>query len=94
MAIAPGLLARGPWTPAQVDVTWRQDPFVPEEGATEASDVALDALRQRGSPSHDGMAGRLVGFHERDGGLELELQPLRWALRLVSGDASGSMAAR
>ena len=30
---------------------------------------------------------------ERDGGLVLDLQPLRWALRLVEGDASCSVAA-
>jgi ADP-ribose pyrophosphatase YjhB (NUDIX family) len=58
-----------------------------------AADAAIKELQDRGSPSHDGVAGRLVEFREEDGGLEVELQPLRWALRLVAGDASMSMAA-
>ena len=32
-------------------------------------------------------------YREVDGRLELDLQPLRWALRLVEGDASGSVSA-
>jgi 8-oxo-dGTP pyrophosphatase MutT (NUDIX family) len=39
------------------------------------------------------MAARLMGFREEAGGLALELQPVRWGLRLVEGDASGSLAA-
>src|SRR5262249_2007007 len=53
----------------------------------------ITALQQRGSPSHDGMAGRLVGFNETDGALQLDIQPVRWALRLVDGDAARPMAA-
>jgi 8-oxo-dGTP pyrophosphatase MutT (NUDIX family) len=34
-----------------------------------------------------------VAHEERDGRLTLHLQPLRWALRLVEGDASLSVAA-
>ena len=39
------------------------------------------------------MAARLVDYHASADALELKLQPLRWALRLVSGDASSSLAA-
>ena len=39
------------------------------------------------------MAARLVAHRETEDGLELELQPVRWALRLVPDDASESMAA-
>jgi 8-oxo-dGTP pyrophosphatase MutT (NUDIX family) len=36
----------------------------------------------------------MAGYRVRpEGGLEIELQPLRWALRLVDGDASDSIAA-
>jgi len=76
-----------------VSVRWREQSFEASPAHVEAADAAIAALQERGSPSHDGMAGRLVDYRERDGGIELELQPLRWALRLVGGDASCSMAA-
>jgi 8-oxo-dGTP diphosphatase len=90
---SPGILARGPWDPAQVRASWRADPFEPDPSATAAADVALDALRRRGSPSHDGLAARLVDFQAQDGGLSLELQPARWALRLVPEYAAHSLSA-
>jgi len=79
---APSLLARGPWDPAKIEVQWRSDAFEPGASATEAADEALDELRQRGSPSHDGLAARMVDYKAAGGGLRLELQPARWALRL------------
>jgi ADP-ribose pyrophosphatase YjhB (NUDIX family) len=91
-AIPPGLLARGPWDPAEVDVAWRQDEFEPAPDAVRAADVALSALRERGSPSHDGLAARLYAFGVANGRLSLELQPARWALRLVPEHAAQSMA--
>lgn len=82
------LLARGPWVPEQVTAAWREDTFEPGAADVAAADAALAALRERGSPSHDGLAARLAGFDQRGGGLQLELQPARWALRLVgSADA-------
>jgi 8-oxo-dGTP diphosphatase len=89
----PGILARGPWDPDQVQVSWHPDPFEPAAGAIEAADVALDALRRRGSPSHDGLAARLVDFDARHGSLSLELQPARWALRLIPQQAARSLSA-
>jgi 8-oxo-dGTP diphosphatase len=93
VARTPALLARGPWDPDQVDATWRQDPFEPAPGATEAADRVLAELRERGSPSHDGLAARLVGFEAIDGRLKLELQPVRWALRLIPQYAAQSLSA-
>ena len=92
VAIAPGVLARGPWDPEHVDVEWLSEPFEPEQQQLDAADQALQALRDRGSPSHDGLAARMVEFDQRDGRLELKLQPARWALRLSQSDASQSMA--
>jgi 8-oxo-dGTP diphosphatase len=93
-AQAPALLARGPWRADQVHAVWRDEAFQPEGHKADAADAAIQALRDRGSPSHDGVAARLVSFSESgDGDLHVELQPLRWALRLVDGDASESMAA-
>lgn len=89
----PEILARGPWPLERVSVRWREQSFEASPAHVEAADAAIAALQERGSPSHDGMAGRLVDYREREGGIELELQPLRWALRLVGGDASHSMAA-
>ena len=92
-AQAPALLARGPWRADQVHAVWRDEHFAAPDRHSEAADAAISALRERGSPSHDGIAARLVGFRDAGDGLELELQPMRWALRLVEGDASESMAA-
>jgi ADP-ribose pyrophosphatase YjhB (NUDIX family) len=39
------------------------------------------------------MAARLVDYRHDTSGIAIELQPLRWALRLVAGDASHSVAA-
>jgi 8-oxo-dGTP diphosphatase len=93
MPSAPAILARGPWAPEQVQARWRDEHYAapPERGA--AADAAIKALRDRGSPSHDGLAARLVRHEENNGHLVLDLQPVRWALRLVEGDASCSVAA-
>jgi ADP-ribose pyrophosphatase YjhB (NUDIX family) len=88
----PGLLARGPWSPTQVEVSWRSDPFQAEESATAAADLALQALRDRGSPSHDGLAARLARFEVDGDRLALELQPVRWALRLNPEDGAQSIS--
>jgi 8-oxo-dGTP diphosphatase len=93
VATHPEILARGPWPLERVTARWREQCFEPSPAHAAEADEAIAALQRRGSPSHDGKAGRLVGYHERDGALELELQPVRWALRLVNGDASCSMAA-
>jgi 8-oxo-dGTP diphosphatase len=89
----PGILARGPWPVERVEAVWSDEHFAPADTHVAAADDAITALRDRGSPSHDGLAARLVGFAETDGGLRLELQPIRWAMRLVEGDASDSVAA-
>ena len=94
MAFEPGILARGPWAPDRVRVRWREEHFAPSDQHTQAADDAIAALEERGSPSHDGLAARLASFTaDDDGGLTLELQPMRWGLRLVEGDANASLAA-
>jgi 8-oxo-dGTP diphosphatase len=90
---APEILARGPWALDQITAYWSEQPFEPTYEHTEAADAAIRELQERGSPSHDGVAARLVAYRQDEHGLEIELQPLRWALRLVEGDASQSMAA-
>ena len=90
---APAILARGHWPAERVRVRWRAEHYEPPEHNAEAADAAIAALRERGSPSHDGLSARLVSFSEEGPELVLELQPVRWALRLVHGDASHSMAA-
>jgi 8-oxo-dGTP diphosphatase len=93
VSVSPSILARGPWETERLEVVWHEEPFAPEAPEIEAADVALSALRERGSPSHDGLAARLVGFEVRDGALRLELQPVRWALRLIAQGAAGSLSA-
>jgi ADP-ribose pyrophosphatase YjhB (NUDIX family) len=78
-----GILARGPWSADQVRAHWREEPFEPAPHQHEAADRAIAELQQRGSPSHDGLAARLVGWEAHADRLELELQPMRWSLRLV-----------
>jgi ADP-ribose pyrophosphatase YjhB (NUDIX family) len=88
----PGILARGPWPPARVSARWREERFEPSPELSQAADEAIAALQDRGSPAHDGIAGRLEGFAVVDGELRLQLQPMRWALRLVGGDASRALS--
>src|SRR5579872_2608993 len=93
MALTPGVLARGPWSLEQVEGRWRERPYEPAGAAVEAADAAIDALRARGSPAHDGFSARLVSFETSADRLVLELEPIRWALRLDRTDAAQSMAA-
>jgi 8-oxo-dGTP diphosphatase len=74
-----------------VRVRWSEEVFEPSAAATAAADDAIAALHDRGSPSHDGLAARMRGY-STDGGLELELQPMRWGLRLVEEDALDSIS--
>lgn len=92
MPASPGILARGPWDPEQIHVSWRADPYEPAARDSEAADVALDELRRRGSPSHDGLAARMVDFAVNGTGLSMELQPARWALRLLPEHAACSLS--
>jgi 8-oxo-dGTP diphosphatase len=89
----PGILARGPWNPDQLRVDWLPDAYEPPAELDRLADRAVDALRERGSPCHDGLSTRLASFEQAGGELALELQPSRWALRLVDGDASDSLTA-
>ena len=89
----PEILARGPWTLEEVKASWREEHFEPSSAHTEAANAAIKGLQDRGSPSHDGVAARLVDYTQDEHGIAIELQPLRWALRLVAADASQSVAA-
>lgn len=92
MTLPAGILARGPWPLEAVEARWSEDHYVPPADRTAAADAAIEALKGRNSPSHDGLSARLVDFEQTASGLVMDLQPLRWALRLVDGDASESMA--
>lgn len=93
MTAATEVLARGPWDPGDLEIAWRPDPYEPDAAASAEADRILDRLRSRGSPSYDGLAARLVRFEARNGRLWLELQPIRWALRLLADDAGSSVSA-
>jgi 8-oxo-dGTP diphosphatase len=92
VTVEPGILAVGPWQAEEVAARWRDDPFEPAPEPNAAADRAIAELVERGSPAHDGMAARLCDFRAEDGRLLLELQPMRWALRLVSGDAAAALS--
>ena len=88
MSFPPGILARGPWQRAQVDVRWRADSFEPDAGQSAEADRAIAELEDRGSPAHDGLAARLFAFEADRATLRLELQPTRWSLRLGDNAAA------
>ena len=90
--LQPGILARGPWQTDQVATRWREDRFEPRSELVAQADAAIAELQGRGSPSYDGLAARLAGFESVDGGLTVELQPMRWSLRLIGEDALGSLS--
>ncbi len=92
MSSPPGILARGPWPLEAVEARWSGAHYEPPAERAAAADAAIRALKARSSPSHDGLSARLIDFEQTATGLILELQPVRWALRLVEGDASSSMA--
>jgi 8-oxo-dGTP diphosphatase len=87
------ILARGPWKPDDIEAVWRSDPFEAGTDATAAADLMLDELRRRDSPSYDGLAARMVSFEQTAAGLRIELQPIRWALRLLADGAGDSISA-
>jgi 8-oxo-dGTP diphosphatase len=87
------ILARGPWSIDQIEVAWRDDPVEVSAQDAAAADRVLEELRDRGSPFYDGLAARLVSFEQTPGGLRLELQPIRWALRLLPDGGGGSISA-
>ena len=91
MSYPPGILARGPWPADRVSFRWSETPFVPPPEQAAEADRAIAALRGRGSPAHDGVGARLARFDADDGALDLELEEMRWALRLI-GDASGALS--
>jgi ADP-ribose pyrophosphatase YjhB (NUDIX family) len=91
-SLRPGILARGPWQADQVATRWREDCFEPGSELAARADAAIAELQDRGSPSHDGLAARLAGFESGDRGLTIELQPMRWSLRLLGEDALGSLS--
>lgn len=93
MADLPVLLARGPWPLDAIEATWLDEAYAPSQQHADAADDAIAALKERGSPSHDGTAARLVDFTHENDRLHVTLQPMRWALRLVAGDTSGSLSA-
>ena len=69
---------------------WRGDTFDAGPEAEAEADAAIASLRERGSPSHDGLSARLASYAVNGATLRLELQPARWALPLAP-DAHDSM---
>ncbi|MCL2418797.1 MAG: NUDIX domain-containing protein, partial [Conexibacteraceae bacterium] len=93
MAPTGEILARGPWQRSAIRADWLPGTFVPDAGTDAHADRLLENLRERGSPSHDGLAARMAGYEQTDGELRIQLQPIRWALRLLPEGAGGSISA-
>ena len=82
--------ARGPWAPEEVVARWRDEHFEPPRRArrrppTRRSRRCASAGRRATTASPRASSATASD----DGRLELELQPLRWALRLVAGRRAG-----
>jgi 8-oxo-dGTP diphosphatase len=74
-----------------VATRWHEELYEPAAERAAKADRAIAALMDRGSPAYDGLAARLTAYEADEGGLEVELQPMRWSLRL--GDsATGSLS--
>jgi 8-oxo-dGTP pyrophosphatase MutT (NUDIX family) len=93
VTVQASLLARGPWDPERVESVWRSDEWQAPAELEARADAAVDELRERGSPAHDGTAARLAGWSAGGDSLRLELQPARWALRLVDAADANSLTA-
>ena len=91
MSYPPGIIARGPWPPDRVSFRWSETPFEPPPEQVAEADRAIAALKGRGSPAHDGIGARLARFDADDDALDLELEEMRWALRLT-GDADCALS--
>src|SRR4029079_12642579 len=89
---APGILARGPWHTGQVAARWRDDRYETAAERAAAADRVMAPLEVRAWPAYDGLAARLTGYREEEEGLTVELQPMRWSLRLAGGDALGALS--
>ena len=91
VSFPPGILARGPWPLERVSSRWSGARYEPTADATAEADQVIAELSGRGSPAHDGVAARLVDFTVSEAGLDLELEEMRWALRLTD-DAHGALS--
>ncbi|MEA2481623.1 MAG: 8-oxo-dGTP diphosphatase [Thermoleophilaceae bacterium] len=88
----PSILARGPWTAEQIESRWSDETWRAPAELERGADAAVEALRERGSPAHDGLAARLVSWSGTPERLSIELQPARWALRLVEDAGTDARA--
>jgi 8-oxo-dGTP diphosphatase len=92
LSFPPGILARGPWPLDRVSSRWSETAYEPTAEETARADRAIAELRDRGSPWHDGLSGRLTGYEAENGHLHLDLQEMRWALRLSTEDGAGALS--
>jgi 8-oxo-dGTP pyrophosphatase MutT (NUDIX family) len=70
---------------------WSDRGYEASPEMTDAADSVLSRLRRRGSPDHDGVVARLASYRVEEGELRLELQRMRWSLRLVAGSRALSV---
>src|SRR3954467_10714456 len=89
----PQILASGPWRSDQVEASWRAEPWQPSAELERRADEEIAKLRGRGSPAHDGLAARVATYDGAPERLALELQPVRWALRLIDAREARSLTA-
>ena len=90
---SPASSPADPGRPAQVEARWTRGPLrAARRSAPPPPTARSPRCTTAARPSHDGLAARLAGFDAQDGGLRMDLQPMRWSLRLVREDASASLA--
>ena len=85
------LADRGRWSGSRC--AGASEHFEPSAEHSRAADAAIQGLHDRGSPSHDGVAARLVGYEEDDGRHRDRAAAAALGAAARAGDASHSVAA-
>ena len=89
----PEILARGPWALGAGEGTLAPGALRALPAHAEAADAAIRACASAALPATTAWRRAWWTTGRTRTGIAIELQPLRWALRLVAGDASDSVAA-
>src|SRR3712207_1597172 len=72
VTIEARVLARGPWPAERVTAVWQESRWEPPAELARSADAAVEELKDRGSPAHDGEAARLADWQVEGNSLRLE----------------------
>ncbi len=89
----PAILARGPWAADQIEARWLERPSTRRPRWTAPPTPPFAACASAARPLTTGWPRGSPGGARSTTGCVLDLQPSRWALRLVEGNACDSLTA-